>query len=236
MTNSIEMPRVVHQLPQQAQDLLLGGDVERRGRLVRDHQARGAGERRGDQQPLPLAAGELVRVALQRRLRIGQLHAARTAPAAGRDGVRRSARGVPAHRLQQLRTDGEERVQRQVGILRNEADAAASARRGSARLRRRRAGSRPRTGSRRRRSRDAGGRMPRMARISVDLPQPIRRRRQGCGQAPAASAMWSRMRATPSSPRIATRRPETARVGTAMLSGTAAGAGRPGRAARRPAG
>ena len=116
---------IVHQLPQQPQDLLLGGDVERRGRFVRDHQARGAGERRGDQQPLPLAAGELVRVAVQRRRRIGQLHAAEQVQQPGAMGAA-VARSVPAHRFQQLRTDGEERVQREVGVLRNEADAAAT--------------------------------------------------------------------------------------------------------------
>ena len=61
---------------QQLQDLQLRGDVERGGRLVGDDQRRAAGERAGDHQALALAAGELVRVALEHGLGLRDLHAA----------------------------------------------------------------------------------------------------------------------------------------------------------------
>ena len=66
---------LVHQLAQQAEDFVLGGDVQGGGRLVGDHQTRRAGQGRRDQQALALAAGELVRIALQRGLRVRHLHA-----------------------------------------------------------------------------------------------------------------------------------------------------------------
>ena len=47
----------------QIQDVRLGGHVEPGGGLVHDQQLRVAGERHGDQHPLLLAAGKLVRVA-----------------------------------------------------------------------------------------------------------------------------------------------------------------------------
>ncbi len=43
----------------------LSDDVERRGRLVHDHQVRGEEQGHGDHGPLAHAAGELVRVAAQ---------------------------------------------------------------------------------------------------------------------------------------------------------------------------
>ena len=50
------------ELEQQLEDLRLDGDVERRGRLVGDEQVGLVGERHGDHHPLPLPAGELMRV------------------------------------------------------------------------------------------------------------------------------------------------------------------------------
>ena len=50
------------QLEQQFHDLRLGGHVQRGGRLVGDEQLRAAGQRDGDHDALPHAAGELVRV------------------------------------------------------------------------------------------------------------------------------------------------------------------------------
>jgi hypothetical protein len=47
---------------QPVEDLPLHGDVERRGRLVRDQQVRPAGEADREQRPLAHPAGELVRV------------------------------------------------------------------------------------------------------------------------------------------------------------------------------
>ena len=100
---------LAHQLAQQQQDLVLGRDIERRGRLVGDHQARRAGKRRGDQQALALAARELVRIALQRGLGIGHLHAPQQADQAADmslpplGAAAAVIRRVPAHDLQELR-------------------------------------------------------------------------------------------------------------------------------------
>ena len=56
--------QVLLQLLQQVDDLGLDGDVERRDRLVADDEVGRGGERAGDADPLPLAAGELVRIAV----------------------------------------------------------------------------------------------------------------------------------------------------------------------------
>ena len=56
---------------EQRQNLRLHGDVERRGRLVRDQQVGLVGERHRDHHALALAAGQLMRIALQPRLRLG---------------------------------------------------------------------------------------------------------------------------------------------------------------------
>jgi hypothetical protein len=62
------------QLGQQVQDLRLHGDVEGARRLVQHQQARLEGEGAGDRDPLPLAAGALVRVPLaDRRLEVHTL-------------------------------------------------------------------------------------------------------------------------------------------------------------------
>ena len=58
-------------LGQQRQDLRLHGDVERRGRLVRDQKIRLVGERHRDHHALALAAGQLMRIALQPGFRLG---------------------------------------------------------------------------------------------------------------------------------------------------------------------
>ena len=81
---------LAHQIAQQFENLPLRRDVERGGRLVGDDQRRRAGERGGDQQPLPLPARELVRIAVERRLRVGQLHAAEQRQQCARCGALRS--------------------------------------------------------------------------------------------------------------------------------------------------
>ena len=58
------MPSSPLELLQQVDDLRLDGDVQRGDRLVRDDQLRLQGERAGDADALPLAAGELVREAV----------------------------------------------------------------------------------------------------------------------------------------------------------------------------
>ena len=87
-----------------------------------------AGERAGDHQALALAAGELVRIALEHRLGLGDLHAAQQRDEAGTAVALACElrRGVPAQHRQQLGADLEHGVQGQVGVLRDEADAAAA--------------------------------------------------------------------------------------------------------------
>ena len=55
------------QLGEQVEDLGLHGDVERRGRLVGDQDLRVGGDRRGDEDALQHAAGQLVRCTGRRR-------------------------------------------------------------------------------------------------------------------------------------------------------------------------
>ena len=61
---------LVLELEQQIEDLRLDGDVKRGGRLVGDQQVGLVGERHGDHHPLPLAAGQLVRIGLEPALGI----------------------------------------------------------------------------------------------------------------------------------------------------------------------
>ena len=56
---------------QQGQDLRLHGDIERRGRLVRDQEIGLVGQRHRDHDALALAAGQLMRIAGEPRFRIG---------------------------------------------------------------------------------------------------------------------------------------------------------------------
>ena len=69
--NSMPMPSRDADLGEQLQDLRLHGDVERGGRLVGDQQVRLVGERHRDHDALALAAGQLVRIALQPGFGIG---------------------------------------------------------------------------------------------------------------------------------------------------------------------
>ena len=64
------------QLLEQAQDLRLGGDVERGGRLVGNDERGFQRQRHGDHDPLALAARKLVRVACENALGLGQAHVA----------------------------------------------------------------------------------------------------------------------------------------------------------------
>ncbi len=65
---------IAPELLDQAQDLGLDRDVERRGRLVGDQERRVAGERHGDHGTLAHAARELMRVAVDLRRGIGHAH------------------------------------------------------------------------------------------------------------------------------------------------------------------
>ena len=69
--NSIDMPSRFCDVLEQLQDLRLHGDVERGGRLVGDQQVRLVRQGHGDHHALALAARELMRIARQPPLRIG---------------------------------------------------------------------------------------------------------------------------------------------------------------------
>jgi hypothetical protein len=64
----VGQPELGLQVGEQGEHLGLDRDVERRDRFVGDHQLQVERERPGDPDPLPLAAGELVRVALEHGL------------------------------------------------------------------------------------------------------------------------------------------------------------------------
>src|SRR5439155_1667536 len=90
---------VAREIAEQLQDLQLRGHVERGGRLVGDHERGPARERPRDEQALALPAAELMRVALERRLSVRDLHGAQDLeqPRAVRRAAARSA--VPAEDL-----------------------------------------------------------------------------------------------------------------------------------------
>ena len=105
----------------QVEDLRLGGDVERGGRLVGDQQGRIAGERHGDHGALAHAAGELERVAVDRALRVGDLDLPQQID-------RALARGLLAHapvqlqHLDDLVADGVHRRERGHRLLEDHRD------------------------------------------------------------------------------------------------------------------
>ncbi|EMF27026.1 cation transport ATPase [Streptomyces gancidicus BKS 13-15] len=107
---------LVHELLEQLQDLRLDGHVEGRGGLVGDEQARGAGDRHGDERALAHAAGELVRVLLEPPGRVGDAD-----PVQQVGGL--LAGGLPLHPavtlqdLGDLHADRDDRVQRGQRVL-----------------------------------------------------------------------------------------------------------------------
>ena len=122
---------VAREALQQLEDLRLHSDIERGGRLIRDHQLRFRQQRHGDHQPLPLAAGDLVRILAQDALGVRQLHQAQQFQHAGAVGAaafpRRHAPGpqqrrLEAHQVVDLRANGEDRVEGGEGVLRDVGD------------------------------------------------------------------------------------------------------------------
>jgi hypothetical protein len=117
------------ELPSQAvdeiEDLGLHGDVEGRGGLVRDEKVGLVRERDGDHHALALAAGELVRIALERTGRrrnadeIEEVHGSLASR-------RRADRAMQQHRLLDLRAHREHGVQRGHRLLEDHADAIAA--------------------------------------------------------------------------------------------------------------
>ena len=100
----------------QRQDLRLGGDVERRGRLVRDEKGRFESERCRDHDPLALAAGELMREALDQPFRIGQADVVHHLEDAGAPGARRHV-GVDLQDFLDLLADPDHGVERRERLL-----------------------------------------------------------------------------------------------------------------------
>jgi hypothetical protein len=109
---------------QQVEDLRLRGDVQRGRRLVRDQQARVAGECRRDHRPLAEPAGELERVFIDAALRLRDADALQHLDAA----LSRFLAGdlvVQQHRLDDLLAHGVHRAERGHRLLEDEADVAA---------------------------------------------------------------------------------------------------------------
>jgi hypothetical protein len=99
------------QFRDQAQDLRLRGDIQRRGRLVGDQQRRIEHQRHRDHDALALAARELVRVGGHHALRIGQRDLADDVENPF-SSVRRIQAGMKPQHFVDLVAAGHDRVQR----------------------------------------------------------------------------------------------------------------------------
>ena len=109
------------QLHQQVEDARLHGDVERRGRLVADHQVRVAGEGAGDGDALLLAAGELRRP-LEQEARL-DAHVGGELVDLGAHGARLGAAEL-AHGAREDLARAPGRVERGVRVLEDHLDGA----------------------------------------------------------------------------------------------------------------
>ena len=111
--------------PQQRQDLGLHGHVERGGGLVGEQQLGLVRERQREHDPLLLASGELVRVAAEPLLGVGDLDRAEQLdrPHPGRPAPRAPMR---AQGLGQLPADGSHRVEGGLRLLEDHRDPAAA--------------------------------------------------------------------------------------------------------------
>ncbi len=109
----------------QGENARLHGDVERRGRLVGDHELRAAADRHGDQRPLPFTPGEAERIALRGALGVGD---ADMLEQAHRLGVSRPAvqAAMQDERLGDLGADAAQRVQRRHRLLEHHGDPVAA--------------------------------------------------------------------------------------------------------------
>ena len=112
-------------LVEQGQDLRLDRDVQRGGGLVEQKQVGLAGQRRGDADALLHAAGQLVRIAAHHLGRARNAHFGQQFRAALPGGALFRAE-MHAHRLGDLRADGQCRIERRRGILEHHADAPAA--------------------------------------------------------------------------------------------------------------
>ncbi len=126
----VGQPEVAPQPVEQVQHLRLHRDVERRDWLVEHDDAGIRRQRAGDADPLRLATGELVRVAIEELLaQADRLHQLGE-PAPARRGV--EAEQAPHRRLQRL-PDRLARVQRGDRVLEDVLDVPGQARAGRAR-------------------------------------------------------------------------------------------------------
>src|SRR4051794_7312810 len=113
------------QLLEQFENLRLHRDVERGGRLVGDQQVGLVGERHRDHHALALAAGKLVRIALQSRLRLGNADL-------GQEFERARPRRGPGQALMQqqdfadLLLDHVQRIERGHRLLEDDGDVVAA--------------------------------------------------------------------------------------------------------------
>ncbi len=116
---------LVPQPAQQVEDLRLDRDVERRRRLVGDQQSRPGSERHGDHHALLLAAGHLVRIAVEAPFRLGDADL-------GEELEHPQPGFAPAHllvgadRLDDLLADLEDRVERRARLLEDHRDLGAA--------------------------------------------------------------------------------------------------------------
>ena len=126
--SSSARPKFRRNVAQQVEHLGLHGDVERGGRLVRDEEHRIAGQGRGDEHPLPLSAGQLVRVVAGARGGVRDPDGVEQRDGAPPGfGLRRLP--VDDEGLGDLVADGEHRVERGHRLLEDEADTRAADRR-----------------------------------------------------------------------------------------------------------
>ena len=113
------------QVLEKLEDLRLHRDVERRRRLIGDEQVGIVGERHGDHHPLALAAGQLMRIAFERRSRSRM-------PTLVRSSMMRARCAVAAQRRMQLEDfadlplDRVQRVERGHRLLEDHGDVIAA--------------------------------------------------------------------------------------------------------------
>ena len=116
---------VVHQVPDQIEDLFLDRDVQRRGRLIGDQQVGAAREGHGDHHALALAPGQLVRIVAEPFGGLGDAHEIEK-PQRLLVRLAASQLAVQGKRLADLMPDGVQWVERGHGLLKDHGDAVAA--------------------------------------------------------------------------------------------------------------
>jgi hypothetical protein len=114
-------PRGCLQFLQQTEYLGLDGDIERRGRLIGDQELRTTGDRHGDHHALAHATGHLMRVVVKPALGVGNPHLPQELDRAVAGFLARDV-GVTPDCLDQLISDGNDRIERCHRILEDHRD------------------------------------------------------------------------------------------------------------------